>query len=235
MNRWIKQIIALPHEKNVLPENNHGIPKEARWSVVQGYVYPDNYRLLHLSTNWWTIITSHLPQPSLYPARQSTIIITIETKPRSTGYPLLKNVYNSANCESVKYYYLLWTRCAVCWYHWESVLFIKYTQRHVSIPSLSVSKLRAGRPGFNSWQRDIARTVSGSHPSLPPTNQLKVKRMGSGADHWLVSSVEAKNKWSYASTSIRLHGVAINYARRQLYRYQLSHMTYIGLYGWMLI
>jgi hypothetical protein len=52
------------------------------------------------------------------------------------------------------------------------------------------------------------------------TLSLEVKWPGREADHLLPSSAEVKNTWSYTSTPpIRLHGVVLSSAQRQLYLY----------------
>jgi hypothetical protein len=55
---------------------------------------------------------------------------------------------------------------------------------------------------------------------IPGAPALEVKRPGRESDHAPPSSAEVKNAWSYTSTPpIRLHGVVLSSAQRQLYLY----------------
>jgi hypothetical protein len=92
-----------------------------------------------------------------------------------------------------------------------------FTYSSVSI----VTELRAGRPGFDSWQwKGIFLSTTASNPALgftqPPNLMgsgvfsLGIKRPEHEADHSPVSSAEIKNAWSYTSTPpIRLHSVVL--------------------------
>jgi hypothetical protein len=75
-----------------------------------------------------------------------------------------------------------------------------------------VTRLRAGRAGFDSWQgqlRDVFNFAIASRPDLGPTQRpnewiqaalsLGIKRPGRQADHSPPSSAEIKNAWSYTS------------------------------------
>jgi hypothetical protein len=85
-----------------------------------------------------------------------------------------------------------------------------------------VTRLRAGRPRFDSWQwlaifpfSTAFRPVLGLNQTpiqwLPVAISSGVKRPGREADHSHLSSAEAKNAWSYTSSPlIGLHGVVLN-------------------------
>jgi hypothetical protein len=75
-----------------------------------------------------------------------------------------------------------------------------------------VTRLRDGRPGFDSWQQQgFSVFITASRPSLGPTqppiqwvegdHSLVVNWPGHGAEHSLPSSAEVKNKSSYTFTS----------------------------------
>jgi hypothetical protein len=83
-----------------------------------------------------------------------------------------------------------------------------------------VTRLRAGRPGFDS-RNGMEFSYSSIHPDWfcgPPLllsdgyKWLFLRRwLGREADHSPPSSAEAKNSWSYTSTPrICLHGVVLN-------------------------
>jgi len=82
-----------------------------------------------------------------------------------------------------------------------------------------VTRLGAGRPGFDSRQRQEffflrhrVQTCSGAHPVSYPmgTGDLSpwVERPGREANHSPPHSAEIKNAWSYTSTTLRLNDVA---------------------------
>jgi hypothetical protein len=84
-----------------------------------------------------------------------------------------------------------------------------------------LTKLRAGRPGFDSRQEpDFSPchrvlTGSGAHPASYPLGtgglSLVVEHPRHEADHSPPSSAEVKNSWSYTSTPrICLHGMVLN-------------------------
>jgi hypothetical protein len=109
---------------------------------------------------------------------------------------------------------------------------LKYEIRYV-IVSLPTG-LRAGRPGYDSWQDlGIFLLTTASRPTLEPAqppNELvpwaltaEVKLPGRKTDHSPPSSAEAKNAWSYTATSpyvfmawclvkyrIRLHDIVLS-------------------------
>jgi hypothetical protein len=75
----------------------------------------------------------------------------------------------------------------------------------------TVTKLRAGWPGFDSWQGQIIFLfATASRPALGPIQPLVqlilgalfrwIKRLGSRADHSPLSLAQVKNNWSYTST-----------------------------------
>jgi hypothetical protein len=81
------------------------------------------------------------------------------------------------------------------------------------------NELRAGQPGFNSWQGQwwgIFFFTTSSRPALGPTKPPiqwapGVKRPGGEADHSPPSSAEVKNEWSCISTPpIHLHGMVFS-------------------------
>jgi hypothetical protein len=74
-----------------------------------------------------------------------------------------------------------------------------------------VTRLQAGRPGFNSWQGDETFLfATTTRPALGPTQtpiqwvlgapSPGVKWIGCETDHSPPYSVEVKNEWSYTST-----------------------------------
>jgi hypothetical protein len=91
-------------------------------------------------------------------------------------------------------------------------------------PVSTVTRLRDGRPGFNSregrgWDFFIryrcVQTGSGAHPAsiqwVPEALSLGIKRRGREADHLPQSSAQDKNAWNYTSNRlIRLHGVVLS-------------------------
>jgi hypothetical protein len=86
----------------------------------------------------------------------------------------------------------------------------------------TATRLRAGRPGFDSRQGlGILLIATASRPALrltqphiqgvPGIISLGVKRPVREADHSPPYSAEVKNEWSYTSTpSIRLYGVVLS-------------------------
>jgi len=69
-----------------------------------------------------------------------------------------------------------------------------------------VTKHRAGRLGYDSWQghefislRYRVQTGSGVHPMGTPSSSWGVKRPGHEANHSPPANAEVKNAWSYTS------------------------------------
>jgi hypothetical protein len=93
---------------------------------------------------------------------------------------------------------------------------------HGSLVSIA-TRLRAGRPGFDSrlgmWNllfRHSVQTISGVHPASYPMGFGEILSSGAKwpeyeAKYLSPSSTKVKNTWNYTSTPpIRLHGVALS-------------------------
>jgi hypothetical protein len=88
-----------------------------------------------------------------------------------------------------------------------------------------VTRLRAGRPGFDSRKEQglfsltyRTHTGSGAQPAFYTLGtgvlSLGIKRPGRKSDHSPPPTGEIKNAWSYTSTpQTRLPGVVLSYAR----------------------
>jgi hypothetical protein len=85
-----------------------------------------------------------------------------------------------------------------------------------------VTRLRAGRPGFDSRQGQgiflfAATNIPPVGPAQPPFQSILaaisrgVKLPGREADHSPPSITEVKDEWSYTSTSLSLHDVVLRY------------------------
>jgi len=85
-----------------------------------------------------------------------------------------------------------------------------------------LSRLQAGRPGFNSrqmqwWDFSLhhrVQTGSGFHPAsyskATGSSSPDIKRPGCEGEHLPPCSAKIKNAWSYTSTPQYLHGVVLN-------------------------
>jgi hypothetical protein len=87
-----------------------------------------------------------------------------------------------------------------------------------------------------SNELDMSRRSLG--PTQPPIQwvpgalSLGVKRLGCETDHFLPSSAEVKNTWSYTyAPPIRLHGVLISYKRVLLCKYGQTFLVVVRSYS----
>jgi len=75
-----------------------------------------------------------------------------------------------------------------------------------------VTRLRDGRPRFDSWQRQRFPSLSRNVQTGSEATQFLIQWLpGREAVHLSPSSAEIKNTWSYTSIPpIRLHGVVLS-------------------------